>query len=602
MKQILLIILLFKSADSFCQSKKVLNYFKDYIRLDAGSNYPANESDPRAIIVPSTTYAGDTSGLKFNNEYVAFRQDDVTGWSDPRWNFRFMHIEPVTVAEYREFQNYLRDSVFREKLYERVKDDKEAAKMLMLSKQVIAEMNGNPENRPKDFGYKDRKDNRSYFDLNWKYSLTPEKGWQAGLLSDYYLPKPEGFYGKREFDWKQVSYSYIIVDLGGASKKRDSLKPPRRRYIIEYESPVIINSFTWSSSSKSVNDETSVLGQVYTDLFPDQSIIGITGMQALAFCNWKGMQIEKELKKQGFPAWVTVTLPTISDLELLKTQQQLQVPEHDYTAQWRITVKEYKTFVKTVKDSLELELLYENIPSDNDAAMLLNHGEYYRCEDIQTDLDNVPFDPAQRDQNRKYFFLNDDPAIREKYRQLLTEKKPSGWSEHVYYRYFWIDAATKGFEPKFTPGPENRLYPEHYETAKQQKVESNPIGSVNDRDQHSGVRVFTNPQAFIIKEQTDVIQGLSIENQVDNELVKGLTYEQAKAFYNWKYPIHQAKQGDDWQQLVLPTKEQFEEVQSGGTAIVPAHALEFPTPVFHYVVHVTKDFSPKDDDAKIKLR
>jgi len=599
MKQILLIVFLFGIANSFSQSKKFFRYFKDYTRLDASSNYPVSEQDPRAIFNPSITYAGDTSGLKFNNEYVAFRQEHVTGLPLPTSYFRFIHSEPTTVAEYSEFQNYLRDSVCREVLYEQVKDDKEAAKMLLIRKQFIAEMDENPENRPKDFGYNDRKDNRYYFDLNWKYPLMPEKGWQASLLRDYYLLAAEQFYGKREFDWRKLTYSYSLIDLRTPTKKSDTLiKRSRQRFIIDYESPIIINPFAWSSSSKSVNDETSVLGQLYTDLFPDQPITGITGMQALAFCDWKKQQIEKELAKQGLPCYVTVTLPTVADLERMKSKQQFEVPERDYTEQWRITGKEYKDFVKAVKDSLELELLYANIPSDEDAAMLLNHPKEFYNE-IESEM--VPFKVSKREQNRLFFPLKYDASIIKKYQDLLPDVKSSGWNNHCYYRYFWMDAAAKGFEPKLTPGPENMLFPEYYETAKQQQVESKIKGSVNDRNQHSGVRVFSNLQAFIIPELTDVILGISLDNQEDTELMKGITYEQAKAFYSWKYPIQKAKAGDNWQQFIFPNKEQFELLQKGEKMVIPAHKLDFPAPTFHYVVHLSRNFY-MGNTGKIKLR
>lgn len=508
----------------FGQQKTIARYFKDYTQLDVGSDYPTNETDPRAMAIPSRTYAGDTSGLKFRNQFVAFRQDDINGVTGSKWHFRFLHNEPTTLAEYNEFRNQLRDSLLREQLYERVKDDKEAAKMLVVSKPFLAEMERNTENNPKDFGYKDRTDNRYYFDLNWKYPLIPEKGWQAELLSNYYLPEAERFYGKREFDWRNIQYSYFIIDLSKDVKTGDTLKRSKRRFIIDYESPVIVNPFAWSHASKSVNDETSVLGQLYEELLSDQPLTGITGMQALAFCDWKAIQIEKELEKQGVYAWVSVTLPTVSDLERLKSEQQFQVPERDYTKQWRIGVKEYKAFVNAVKDSL----------------------------------------------------------------RLVTEEKLSDSSDHCYYRYFWMDAATKGFEPGLTPGPENVLYTEHYETVKGQNVESRPFGALNELGQHSGVRVFTNLQAFIIPEQVNVIAGVSLDNQEDTESMKGITYEQAKAFYSWKYPIHKAKQGDDWQQFIFPTKEQFESVQSGETVIVPAHKLDFPSPTFQYVVHVNK--------------
>jgi hypothetical protein len=42
---------------------------------------------------------------------------------------------------------------------------------------------------------------------------------------------------------------------------------------------------------------------------------------------------------------------------------------------------------------------------------------------------------------------------------------------------------------------------------------------------------------------------------------------------------------ENWQQFVFPTEEQFKKVQTGEKVIIPAHSIEYPTPLFRYVVH-----------------
>ena len=74
------------------------------------------------------------------------------------------------------------------------------------------------------------------------------------------------------------------------------------------------------------------------------------------------------------------------------------------------------------------------------------------------------------------------------------------------------------------------------------------------------------------------------------QIIKKITYEQALAFYHWKYPIHKIKATDNWQDFVLPSKEQFEKIQRREQIIIEEKKLEFPSPVFRYVVH----FYPKN--------
>ena len=37
---------------------------------------------------------------------------------------------------------------------------------------------------------------------------------------------------------------------------------------------------------------------------------------------------------------------------------------------------------------------------------------------------------------------------------------------------------------------------------------------------------------------------------------------------------------------LTPTEEQFKKVQNGEKVVIPEHSIEYPTPVFRYVVHL----------------
>lgn len=134
----------------------------------------------------------------------------------------------------------------------------------------------------------------------------------------------------------------------------------------------------------------------------------------------------------------------------------------------------------------------------------------------------------------------------------------------------------------------NRLAPEGVDK------NGEPIGKDLDLDwtgqlhYASGVRSHQNLARFYHKETLSVVPDASfqLENQDDKILVKGISYEQALAFYHWKYPTWKEVKQQHWQTFVLPSAEQFERIQRGETIVVPVQSVPYPTPLFRYVVHV----------------
>ena len=74
-------------------------------------------------------------------------------------------------------------------------------------------------------------------------------------------------------------------------------------------------------------------------------------------------------------------------------------------------------------------------------------------------------------------------------------------------------------------------------------------------------------------------------------LVTGLTYDQALAYYNWRHQDKawvQKRNARFFDELV-PTEEQFKKVQAGESIILEKQELNYPNPLFRYVIH----FYPK---------
>ena len=75
-----------------------------------------------------------------------------------------------------------------------------------------------------------------------------------------------------------------------------------------------------------------------------------------------------------------------------------------------------------------------------------------------------------------------------------------------------------------------------------------------------------------------------------DQLIQTINYEQALAYYNWKYhrtpSVHKSKYIND----LVPSNTQFKKVQAGESVVLPRTEIPYPSPVFRYVIH----FFPKN--------
>ena len=544
----------------------------------------------------SITQPGDTSGIFAGQEYLLFR--DPIAFRADREVLKLIGNDYVTNADYLVFQEYVRDSMAREKIqagfYRTGNHDKEIAGYLQypVNNQYA---NGEP------IDLSNRYKNRELFPFNWKHPFSYNDPELLPLLADMYLPQPERFYKVRAFDERKLMYKFYEDYSLLASSAKDSallrtfLKVSEQDEINLFENHVATFSdyYSWASKSTAYRDEFAVIAQSYTQLkeFRDKPVVGLTGSQAKAYCHWKQEKLQRECDAKKLHVIVQITLPTSSDHEAFALpKQQLTVPEHDYTAQWKITAGEYALFVAAVQDSILKEKLY-GIIDEKDALELLAYTPIYFDEGwlqnrkISYDLGDI----------RYYFSFR--PGFSTKNPDVLKEadaiRKSESYANPVY-RYYDVEAFKRSITGTFTKTYAASVgAPKlaHFYTQPQQDENGDPIGKDLDigyytmPGHNSGVRSHENLARFYDKTEVAVLPS-NASVQQKNELVKGITYKQALAFYHWKYRIYQLILTDSWQQFVLPTEEQFTQVQNGETLIVPEHQLDFPTTLFRYVLHV----------------
>ena len=171
----------------------------------------------------------------------------------------------VTNAEYREFVNWVRDSIARCKLFVRVSGEEK--KMWGKYTDRVTE---NIDLQK-----------RQYFVLNWETKLDYSSAEIAFLLSDMYFSNEEQFYLRKQFDNRLISYTYTNL----STNEKIRLNP-------------YLDTLCWARALHSYHNPMSrnYFWQTAYDNYP---VVGVTWNQAIAYCDWRTKRYNEELNKMN---------------------------------------------------------------------------------------------------------------------------------------------------------------------------------------------------------------------------------------------------------------------------------------------------------------
>jgi sulfatase modifying factor 1 len=133
----------------------------------------------------------------------------------------YMDQTEITNNEYRQFVNWVRDSIAREKIYAGLEDDEESSLYINYQDEYFDEAGLEMA----EFDPSERTLNRSsdpkasLFSLNWDRKFSYDDPDIIPLLVDMYYPQPERFYQRREIDTRKLNFRYFWVDLREAARR-----------------------------------------------------------------------------------------------------------------------------------------------------------------------------------------------------------------------------------------------------------------------------------------------------------------------------------------------------------------------------------------------
>jgi formylglycine-generating enzyme len=127
----------------------------------------------------------------------------------------YMDQTEICNNEYRQFVDWVRDSIARTKIYEGAEEDKVAESFINYSDMYFDE--GALEYV--EYDPSDRGLNLELFALNWDRRFDYGDPELVPLLADLYIPSAERFYKRREIDTRQLIFKYYWIDYVEAARR-----------------------------------------------------------------------------------------------------------------------------------------------------------------------------------------------------------------------------------------------------------------------------------------------------------------------------------------------------------------------------------------------
>lgn len=223
--------------------------------------------------VPSGTFMMGQSDQDINNTLTQQnRSVSVQGF--------YMDNTEITNSEYRQFTDWVRDSIALTQL-----------------DQFIEDENGNTT-------------------LDWDYPIDWDGGSEdAEALEDMYYQGDDVLFGKKEMDPSKLRYNYQKYDMKLASGDRLTRAKSRSEFIEEREIEISPDKLCWVADfSYSYNEP---MARQYFDhpAFDDYPVVGVTWHQADAFCAWRTIYWNMNALGEGEQEIENFRLPTEQEWE-----------------------------------------------------------------------------------------------------------------------------------------------------------------------------------------------------------------------------------------------------------------------------------------------
>ena len=233
----------------------------------------------------------------------------------------YMDNTEITNAEYRQYVNWVKDSIVRVKLAVLADDlgltpedegiglyafkESDTTDMTPYEKYKFYNAPTDPENPYAGYTL-----NRAE-DIIWNTKDYPDE-YYAEVMDQLYLSEEETYNGQRSFRVKELKYTYNWLDIEAAIAARSD---NRKNYIRKEVAMVYPDTTVWIKDFAYAYNEPMHNDYFWHDAYSDYPVVGVTWKQAQAFCHWRTKLKNDDQRARGAQTVNPFRLPTEAEWE-----------------------------------------------------------------------------------------------------------------------------------------------------------------------------------------------------------------------------------------------------------------------------------------------
>jgi len=233
----------------------------------------------------------------------------------------YMDDTEITNSEYRQFVEWVRDSIVRTKMAiladelglvpedggigEFAFKSADTTRMSVYDKYMMDNYSGMGETGYEGYALNVEED------LIWDTSDYPDE-YYAEVMDSLYIPEEESYNGQRIIDVTKLKYKYTWMDIEAAARTRDTR---RKEFIKTEELEIYPDTTVWIRDFEYSYNEPMHNDYFWHDAYSDYPVVGISWKQAKAFCHWRTKFKNDDQKSRGKQFVNQFRLPTEAEWE-----------------------------------------------------------------------------------------------------------------------------------------------------------------------------------------------------------------------------------------------------------------------------------------------